>query len=1050
MAGNIKGIIVEIGGDTSALQKALSKVNSATASLSKELRGIESLLKLDPKNTELLAQKQAVLSENIAQTTERLKVLKEAQDKFIASGGDMNTSEYRNLQREIIATENKLKTLQVQASKWNQAGDFLVDFGNKITKVSDKVDKLGTTITTRLTLPIVAIGTAMVNSSKEFESAFTGVEKTVDGTAEQMERLKQGIKDMSEEIPSTTTEIAAVAETAGQLGIATEDILSFTRVMIDLGNSTVLSADEAASALAKFANITNMSAKDYDRLGATIVALGNNFSTTEADIVSMATRLAATGELTGLTEPQIMALATAMSSVGIEAEAGGSAMSKLLKTLQIAVETGGGKLQEFANVANMSSKDFQKAFKEDAIGALSSFIGGLNDVERNGKSAINILDNMGLTEIRLSNTILSLANANGLMNNAVKMANTAWEENTALTNEANKKYQNLESRIKMTSNKLRNLGITMGDKLTPMVNDILKSFDGLLDKLNGLSQEQTENIVKIGLFVAAIGPAVKILSTMTTTVGNVSRGLGTLAQGIALVGKQGTTAFAQASAGAQGLAKAMTFLTSPAGLAITAITALGVAVVMAMQDAEKETKKAFENMGNSASDFVSGIATAQSHLSEFNRELFVSSEQQQELEQEMREIQKGITNICKVASEERREYTQEEIMQLEEYFERLRELNRRELEIQESIATAISQQAVTNAETFQGSLEEYKIQSQEWIKTAQDQKDKTIQLINKQTTEEVALLNQRFGTEANMANEAYALEYNKIKQQREEKIAIASEGVAKIVQIYANGYLQRAKENDSFYSVLEEYNKKIEEANSNHAFQLENIQKNMLLTQANKNAAIRQENSLHENKMKNIWNDMYKNMSEQQEKELGVLLALISQTELYGGKLNEETQDIVDSILTSYESMPEKTKEAMKNAMDPMLTEMEKKEPSLFAKATSIAQGILNRLKQAFDIHSPSKETKKIFKYVMEGAEEGLAEEENNLYRQVTGMSKKLLQGFEKVDISAGLGNISGNLIDSTKNIYTTPQIVFNVQELDEGKLQQCFDYVNRKFGTSY
>lgn len=1049
MAGNIKGIIVEIGGDTSALQKALSKVNSATASLSKELRGIESLLKLDPKNTELLAQKQTVLKENIAQTTERLKLLKEAQDRFIASGGDVNTSEYRNLQREIIATENKLKTLQVQASKWNQAGDSLVEFGNRLTKITEKVDKLGKTMTTRLTVPITAFGTAMIGSAKEFESAFTGVEKTVDGTAEQMAQLKQGIKDMAETIPSTTTEIAAVGEAAGQLGIATEDILSFSRVMIDLGNSTNLSADEAASALAKFANITNMSAKDYDRLGSTIVALGNNFATTEADIVHMATRLAATGELTGLTEPQILALATAMSSVGIEAEAGGSAMSKLLKKIQVAVELGGSDLEDFASVANMSAEEFQKAFQEDAVGALSAFIGGLQDVERNGQSAIAILDDMKLNEIRLSNTILSLSNASTVLSNAVKIGNEGWEENVALTNEATKRYQTLDSRIKMTGNKLKNLGITMGEKLTPMVNDTLESFDGLLDMLKGLSQEQTENIIKMGMFVASIGPTIKILTAMSSTVGTVSRGLGTLAQGVALVGKQGTTAFAQASSGAQTFAKALTFITSPAGI-VTGIATISAVIIMEIAKAEAETKKSFENMGNSASDFVNGIATAQSHLSEFNRELFVSSEQQQELEQEMREIQQGITKICKVASEERREYTQEEITQLEEYFERLRELNRRELEIQESISTAITQQAVTNAETFQGSLEEFKIQSQEWIKTAQDQKDKTIQLINKQTTEEVALLNQRFGQEANMANEAYASEYNKIKQQREEKIALANEEVAKIGQIYADGYLQRSKENDSFYNVLEEYNKKIEEANSNHAFQLENIQKNMLLTQANKNAAIRQENSLHENKMKNIWNDMYKNMSEQQEKELGVWLAQVSQTELYGGKLNEETKHIVDSILASYESMPEKTKEAMKNAMDPMLTEMEKKEPSLFAKATSIAQGILNRLKQAFDIHSPSKETKKIFKYVMEGAEEGLAEEEKNLYRQVTGMSRKLLQGFENVDISAGLGNISGNLIDSTKNIYTTPQIVFNVQELDEGKLQQCFDYVNRKFGTSY
>ena len=152
-----------------------------------------------------------------------------------------------------------------------------------------------------------------------------------------MQRINDGIKEMSTQIPATTTQIAGVAEAAGQLGIATDDVLDFTRVMIDLGESTNLSADEAASALAKFSNITGTSAANYGRLGSVIVGLGNNFATMEADIVSMGTRLASAGTLAGLTEPEIMALATAMSSVGIEAEAGGTAMTQTLSAIETAV-----------------------------------------------------------------------------------------------------------------------------------------------------------------------------------------------------------------------------------------------------------------------------------------------------------------------------------------------------------------------------------------------------------------------------------------------------------------------------------------------------------------------------------------------------------------------------------------------------------------------------------------------------------------------------------------------------------------------------------------
>ena len=159
MAGNIKGIIVEIGGDTSGLQKALSKVNSATSSLSKELKQVNSLLKLDPKNTELLKQKQDVLNNSISETRNRLTILKEAKDeadKKMAEGTKINEENYRALQREIIKTQTKLSDLKNENSGWNKAGNYLTNLGKELDTISSKVDSLGNKLTTRLTLPVVA------------------------------------------------------------------------------------------------------------------------------------------------------------------------------------------------------------------------------------------------------------------------------------------------------------------------------------------------------------------------------------------------------------------------------------------------------------------------------------------------------------------------------------------------------------------------------------------------------------------------------------------------------------------------------------------------------------------------------------------------------------------------------------------------------------------------------------------------------------------------------------------------------------------------------
>ncbi len=358
------------------------------------------------------------------------------------------------------------------------------------------------------------IGEAFVECAKdsiEFESAITGVFKTVDGTDEQLAAITAEVKDLSTEIPATTTEIAAVAEAAGQLGIATDDVMEFTEVMINLGESTNLSADEAASALAKFSNITGTSAEDYERLGSTIVALGNNFATTEADITAMATRMASAGTLAGMTEADILALASSLSSVGIEADAGGSAMSTLMSKMQLAVETGNEQLEQFASVSGYTASEFQQAWGEDAAGALYAFISGLNDTERNGASATAVLDEMGITEIRLSNAIKALANDSDNLGNALDFASNAWEENSALAKEAGTRYGTLESKLAMTKNAANNLSVAVGDVFNPVIAD---GSEFLTDMLNGLTAFVEENpavvaavtaiAIGVGVFAAAL------------------------------------------------------------------------------------------------------------------------------------------------------------------------------------------------------------------------------------------------------------------------------------------------------------------------------------------------------------------------------------------------------------------------------------------------------------------------------------------------------------------------------------------------------------------
>lgn len=323
---------------------------------------------------------------------------------------------------------------------------------------------------------------ASIHVGSEFESAFAGVKKTVNASNAELQQMRDAIREMAkDDMPATVSELSAIAESAGQLGIHNENIIEFTRTMADIDVSTNL-GEEAASDFAKFANITEMEQDKFDNLGSTIVALGNNMATTEADTVAMGMRIAAAGEQVNLSEADIMAYAAALSSVGLEAESGGTAFSKLITNLQMAVETGKD-LKEYANVAGMTGQEFQQAFQEDATVAINAFLAGLTDTEQNGKSAIAVLDEMGLTEVRLRDTLLRAGNASELFTNALEISNTAWEENTALANEAEQRYKTFESQCQMTRNKISDVGITVYDDLRPaltegigLVNEFIDSF----------------------------------------------------------------------------------------------------------------------------------------------------------------------------------------------------------------------------------------------------------------------------------------------------------------------------------------------------------------------------------------------------------------------------------------------------------------------------------------------------------------------------------------------------------------------------------------------
>lgn len=386
----------------------------------------------------------------------------------------------------------------------------LADSGTDLETLGKKFDQVGDKLTKRVTLPLAALGAGAVFAAVSWESAWAGVLKTVDGTAEQLDALEQALRDMAKEKPASHSEIAAVAEAAGQLGVAVDDVAEFTAVMIDLGETTNLSADEAATALARFSNIMGTSTSDVDRLGSTIVDLGNNSATTEREIVELATRLAAAGKIAGLSESDVLAFAASLTSVGVEAEAGGTAMSKVFMSIRDAVIDGGDKLQTFSRVAGVSATEFANAFRRDPAEAITMFVEGMGRLSASGQSTTAVFEELELTDQRLMRAILSTGEAQGLLASQLDMGRNAWQRNTALTDEAAKRYETTASQFRIFRNQVVDLGIQLGEKALPVLNQLLAFGVAAVDLFSRLPGPVQAVVVGFLALTASIGPALKV------------------------------------------------------------------------------------------------------------------------------------------------------------------------------------------------------------------------------------------------------------------------------------------------------------------------------------------------------------------------------------------------------------------------------------------------------------------------------------------------------------------------------------------------------------
>lgn len=470
----------------------------------------------------------------------------EAQERRVKELSDMvelSAQKFGEADPKTLKWKEALNQATTQLNNLNQEMKDLPStmelIGQKMEAVGGKIQSVGGVVSGigRKLAPVSAAAAGILvgsgKSAVDFETAMVGVQKTIDGTAEDFNKLGNWIKQASTEMASSKTDIAGVMEIAGQLGVSgVKDLEDFTKTMVMLGDTTNLSSDEAATALARFMNITGTSYQDSEKLGSAIVALGNNFATSESEITEMSTRLAAAGTIAGLSETDILALAASMSSVGINAEAGGTAMTQTLQAIDKATAGVGKhaseKLIEISNIAGMSAEQFSQTWKTKPIDAINAFIAGLGRLDEEDERVIAVLGELDMAGIRQSNMLQSLALASDMMGDAVKTSNEAWDKNVALQEEADKKYGTTASKIQQAKEKITNVAIEIGERLLPYVDKFLGYLDDLIAKWDALSDEEKDTIIDGLITAAASAPVIKTLGDAISGVGGAAKGLGNI------------------------------------------------------------------------------------------------------------------------------------------------------------------------------------------------------------------------------------------------------------------------------------------------------------------------------------------------------------------------------------------------------------------------------------------------------------------------------------------------------------------------------------------
>lgn len=450
--------------------------------------------------------------------------------------------------------ESAISRVESQLSRLERSGGSNVGAGmernfktaaDRLEQTAKQWKNLGEGVDT-LTKPFQVAGAAMAAGAVassifaiDFENNFADVRKTVDGTDEQLNKIKQDIIDMTtvginghSAIPQTTAELTELAAAGGQLGITVENISGFTETMAMIESATNLAGEEGAKTLARFMNVTGTAQSEIQNVGSAIVDLGNHSATTEAEIAAMAQRMGKYSKTVGISAADTLGYSAALSSLGVEAQLGGSAIGRTWLSIETAVAKGGNSLKAFAKYAGVSANEFKQKWNTDPTGAFNGLLEGLNASE----NLTLALQELGIDNTQDIQVMQALVNSVDKVKESVQRSNNAWSENTALVNEFENKAGTTASQIQVMKNNLVEAGRSLGETFLPTINNGVTDIKNFAQGVANMSDGQKQALITTGKWVIGLGAAGKITSGVTKRIGETTEAVAKIKKAFELGG----------------------------------------------------------------------------------------------------------------------------------------------------------------------------------------------------------------------------------------------------------------------------------------------------------------------------------------------------------------------------------------------------------------------------------------------------------------------------------------------------------------------------------